>query len=172
MGEVSIRECQPADAEAVERLRIAAWQVAYRGMIPDTFLDALPVDAERRRQHIAGRTADDVEHIAEYDGEVAGWLRGGPCRDPDRPQCWQGEIFACYVAPPWWGRGVGGLLMTHAIGALAAAGRTDLTLWVLAANLRARRFYEGHGFRPDGRLQDLDLGAPVTEVRYHRAGVI
>ncbi|MGE5290757.1 MAG: GNAT family N-acetyltransferase, partial [Micromonosporaceae bacterium] len=77
-------------------------------------------------------------------------------------------VCACYVLPRWWGTGIGGKLLAHATGSLEAAGRADITLWVLEENYRARRFYESRGFQPDGKQKILDLGAPVAEVRYQR----
>ena len=39
-------------------------------------------------------------------------------------------------------------------------------LWVLRDNARARRFYEGHGWRADGTER---VAGGVVEVRYRRA---
>ncbi|RAS29045.1 hypothetical protein BCL80_107157 [Streptomyces avidinii] len=45
----------------------------------------------------------------------------------------------------------------------------DITLWVLKENVRARRFYERAGFRPDGAEETFEAGgARVPEVRYTR----
>jgi len=185
----------PDDAEQVERLRVAGWQAAYRGILPDDYLDRMRVDGERRRLHMieqaaaaqkaaareaatpeaamregaAGRRtapAVVVESVAVQANAIVGWVVGGRCRDADRPGPQHGEIYAIYVLPEWWGRGAGRLLMAHAIRALTEAGRSDITLWVLEANQRARRFYVAAGFSPDGSHQVLDLGGPVTEVRY------
>ena len=43
------------------------------------------------------------------------------------------------------------------------------SLWVLADNERARRFYKRHGFEPDGveKIEEIG-GKPLTEVRYRR----
>lgn len=160
----------PDDAEEVERLRVAGWQAAYRGILPDDYLDRMRVDGERRRRHMisqaAAAQADAVESVAVQDRAIVGWVAGGRSRDADRPGPRQGEIYAMYVLPEWWGRGTGRLLMAHAVRTLTEAGLDDITLWVLAANQRARRFYEAAGFGPDGTQQLLDLGGPVTEVRY------
>ena len=40
-----------------------------------------------------------------------------------------------------------------------------IAVWVLKENLRAIRFYERCGFRPDGREETLQLGSPITEIR-------
>ena len=52
------------------------------------------------------------------------------------------ELHALYVLPAYWGRGIGGAL-------LKAAGDVS-RLWVLEGNLLGRRFYETHGWEPEG----------------------
>jgi ribosomal protein S18 acetylase RimI-like enzyme len=166
MAEVVVRECGLGDAKAVESLRVAGWRAAYRGIIPDAFLDSLGLDTERRRRVMAGRPASGVESVAVDAGTIVGWVAAGPCRDDDRDGPGHGEIYACYVLPEWWGKGVGRRLLTHAVRALASAGRSDITLWVLEDNTAARGFYESCGFAPDGSRQLLDFGQPVAGVRY------
>lgn len=169
MAAPSIRAAELADAEEVERLRVAGWQAAYRGILPDDYLNRMRVDGERRRRHMikqatAAHRSVLVESVAVQADAIVGWVAGGRCRDADRPGPGHGEVYAIYVLPEWWGRG--GLLMAHAVRALTEAGQPDITLWVLEANEQARRFYAAAGFRPDGARQLLDLGGPVTEVRY------
>ncbi len=169
MAEIAIRACTPLDAAAVEGLRVAGWKSAYRGMIPDAYLDSLPVDVEQRRRRTAERADGVVESVAVQDGAILGWVVAGPCRDDDRPGTHQGEVYACYVLPDRWRHGIGRLLMAYANQVLEQAGRGDITLWVLEANARARRFYESFGFHPDGSRKLIHLGELVPEVRYRRA---
>src|SRR6516162_11135159 len=150
MTGMTIRVSVPDDAEAVERLRIAGWRTAYRGILPDEYLDSLLVDVARRRQHMEKLPPDVVDEVAVTDGGVVGWIASGPCRDPDRKGPRYGEIFACYVHPDWSRKGTGRVLMGHAIDGLVRAGRDDISLWVLEGNDRARRFYEAFGFGSDG----------------------
>lgn len=171
MAAPSIRAAELADAEEVERLRVAGWQAAYRGILPDDYLNRMRVDGERRRRHMikqatAAHRSVLVESVAVQADAIVGWVAGGRCRDADRPGPGHGEVYAIYVLPEWWGRGACLLLMAHAVRALTEAGQPDITLWVLEANEQARRFYAAAGFRPDGARQLLDLGGPVTEVRY------
>ena len=168
MAVTTIRPTTPQDAEAVERLRIAGWQAAYRGIIPDAYLDSLPLDVPRRRRQLETLPEEFRNDVAIADGCIVGWISAGPCRDPDRPGPRQGEVFACYVHPDRWRTGTGSLLMEHALALLAQDGRDDVTLWVLEANERARRFYAGFGFAPDGTRKMLDFGEPVPELRYRR----
>jgi ribosomal protein S18 acetylase RimI-like enzyme len=168
MAEVTIRAPELADAREIESLRIAGWKTAYRGIISDGYLDALTVDADRRRRRMTERTVGFAECVAVADGVIVGWTVAGPCRDPDRQGARHGEIFACYVLPGRWRHGVGRLLLRRALEALAQAGRDDVSLWVLEANDRARRFYETLGFEPDGARKLFDSDESVPEVRYLR----
>lgn len=165
---MTIRATGPDDAEAVERLRIAGWQTAYRGILPDEYLDGLPVDAARRRRRLENPPAGFIDEVAVVDEGIVAWIASGPCRDPDRKGPRYGEIFACYVHPHWWRKGTGRVLMGHAIDGLVRAGRDDISLWVLEGNDRARRFYETFGFGPDGTRKLMDFGELVLEVRYRR----
>lgn len=168
MSGLTVRPSVPGDAEAVERLRIAGWQTAYRGIIPDEYLDSLPVDVARRRRHMAELPDGFIDIVAIAADAAVGWIAAGPCRDPDRSAPWYGEIRACYVHPQWWRKGVGRRLFGHALGVLAEAGRDDVTLWVLEANDRARQFYATFGFGHDGTRKLRDFGEPVPELRYRR----
>ena len=129
------------------------------------------VDGERRRRWMIEQAAAEqpslrVESVAVQGSAIVGWVSGGRCRDADRPGPGQGEIYAIYVLPEWWGRGAGRLLMAHAVRALTEAGHRDITLWVLEANQQARRFYAG-GRVPAGRQPPAARpGRPGYEVRY------
>jgi GNAT superfamily N-acetyltransferase len=54
------------------------------------------------------------------------------------------EIRLLYTQPDFIGRGAGSLLLDAA----KSAGIAALELWCFQSNLRARQFYEAHGFRP------------------------
>jgi ribosomal protein S18 acetylase RimI-like enzyme len=173
-GPARLRPARPADAESIEALRVRCWGTAYRGMIPDDFLDGLPAGLAARGVARARMLADPAaggrQLVAAAATGVVGWAASGSSRDADRDRPSAGEIYACYVAPEWSGYGLGGRLLRRLLTELAAEGRTEVALWVLAANERARRFYALHGFAPDGSQRSLDLGGPVVEVRCVRVG--
>lgn len=72
------------------------------------------------------------------------------------------EIIAIHTLPESWGTGLGHALLTEAMNQI---GQKPVFLWAFKENVRARRFYEKHGFRWDGteRVSEFD-GA--LEVRY------
>ena len=78
--------------------------------------------------------------------------------------------MSIYVLPIHWGQGGGRLLMDEAVRSLALAEFREASLWVLATNARARRFYDAAGWSPDGGEKvDQSLGFPLAEVRYRRS---
>jgi ribosomal protein S18 acetylase RimI-like enzyme len=161
-----IRSARLADAPALGRIGVRAWQATYRGMMPDEFLDGLSVEqgAERWSRGLAGPT----EHVhgplvAEDDGSVVGFVVTGLSRDGDGA----GEVHVLNVDPAHWRRGLGSLLLTAGVYQLEEAGHAVAILWVVEGNLRARRFYESAGWRVDGgRKLDDRFGTGVVEVRY------
>ncbi len=168
---VVVRAAQVADAAAVVDVQIEAWRAAYAGIVPDGFLRAMSA-AERisRVEHGLRALRPAERHaVAEATGDVVGFLRCGACRDDDLDPRATGEVWALYVRPAWWDRGVGRALLGDALAWLAASAFSTATLWVLEANTRARRFYRRSGFAEDGGHKVLDLGGPVAEVRDRRA---
>ena len=149
-----VRIATVADAPAVEEVRIRGWQTAYRRIVPDDYLDALVVDAARRAERIAEPGVTTL--LAEEDGTATGMAVYGACRDGSGAV----ELYALYVDPDHWRKGVG--------TALLAACEGVTVLWVLKDNARAQAFYRRHGFAPDGGSQVLDLGRPVVEIRMRR----
>jgi GNAT superfamily N-acetyltransferase len=79
-----------------------------------------------------------------------------------------GELYAIYVAPAAWDKAVGHALHEVAVEELGSE-YDEAVLWVLDGNARARRFYERHGWVPDGGIKQEQRGTAVlNEVRYRR----
>ncbi len=147
-------------------LHVRAWQAAYRGLMPQAYLDGLVITewADVWRQRLSRPDADPVL-VAIADDRLAGFVSYGRDRDGRSG----GELYALNVDPDSWGGGVGAALLSAAQQELAALGHTDASLWVVPGNERARRFYERNGWRAtsDERTEDV-LGVPVADLRYER----
>jgi L-amino acid N-acyltransferase YncA len=169
---VLVRRATVADAAAIADVHVQTWRVAYRGQVPQAHLDAL--DRERSERRWANGLRDTPPPagtaVLEDDrGAVVGFVHFSPCRDEDCDPTEVGEVSAIYLRPTHWGAGGGRLLMATAVRELTQAGFREATLWVLATNQRARRFYEAVGWRPDGALKtDETFGFPLDEARYRR----
>ena len=159
------------DVEALGDLHVAAWQAAYRGLMPDAYLDGLRAEdrAEWWGEMLSRPQGDaDVLQVAAIDGWVCGFVVAGPVRDDDAAG--DGEVFALNVHPVAWGIGVGSVLLTVAQTRLGEAGFEHAVLWVVPGNMRARRFYEHAGWREDdARRVEQVHGVSVEEVRYRRS---
>lgn len=163
-----LRTATAEDAAAIARVHVASWQAAYRGLLPDNFLDSLSVES---RQEGWARSLSTGPRVIVYvrDREIAGFVTQGRSRDEDTAEA-VGELYAIYVHPTMWGTGAGHGLHDAAVAALVEEGFTEATLWLLAGNTRARDFYERHDWRTDGTSKaDQLAGIDVTEVRYKRS---
>jgi GNAT superfamily N-acetyltransferase len=164
---VTVRRATVQDASAIGRLHVRAWQAAYRGQMPDDYLDGLrPEDRAATWERGLRRDRErDPILVAERDGRVVGFAAVGPAGDPDGA----GELYAINVDPDHWGTGAGRALLAAAQAELARLGHPEAVLWVLPGNHRARRFYEVAGWSDDGARRTSEvLGVMVPEVRYRR----
>src|SRR4051812_33317950 len=129
-----IRPAIPADAFAVARIHVRAWQAGYRGLLPAEYLDTLRAEdrAARYTFGIAGGPATFVPTDADT---IVGFMT---IKDD--------ELAALHVEPDAWRRRVGTALLLHARTAFAEAGLNRAWLHVLAGNARARSFYERDGW--------------------------
>ncbi|WP_327179011.1 GNAT family N-acetyltransferase [Streptomyces sp. NBC_01335] len=186
-----LREMTDEDCGAVATIRVRGWQSAYRGLIPQAYLDAMDIGRQTAalRERLAGGGAVNLVAVtdppetpgqpgpsgsAETPGppepEVVGWACYGAYREDDGSRSEGGELYAIYVRPDRTGAGTGGALLAEVAGRAAADGFATLALWVLRENAGARRFYERAGFAPDGAEEDFEAGGlMIPEVRYVRA---
>ena len=167
---MQIRPATVDDAAGVARVHVAAWQVAYRGQVPDSFLNGLSVEQRTAAWiDIIAQTAWPERGllVAEDDqGDIVGFAHVSANRDDDA-EPGTGEVTAIYIAPDAWRAGIGRALLESASSQLLDAGFTRATLWVLDTNHRARQFYEHLGWRPDGAVKVDDRGAfSLNEYRY------
>ena len=171
--ETGVRRAVTSDAEPIALVHVRGWQVAYRGLLPDSYLDQLSLEHERRTQfwktEITFPTMPGHEVWVSKSGtQVHGFASIGPSRDADLAAA--GEIYAIYVDPSQWGRGLGRELLMYASNRLTELGYTQAMLWVLDSNAQARRFYEIAGWTADGATKiETRPGFELREVRYKKS---
>ena len=164
-----VRPVVAADAERLGAVHVRAWQAAYRGLMPDAYLDALSV-AERAQQWrtaLVSPAGQRTTRLVSEDeaGCVVAFTGAGPA-----PGARCGEIYVLNVDPSAWGHGHGRALLGAATEHLAREGFDRAVLWVHPGNSRARRFYEAAGWATDGTQQTTKVfGIEVPELRYLRS---
>jgi GNAT superfamily N-acetyltransferase len=163
-----LRAATRHDAKALARIHVESWRLAYRSLMPDQALERLDVK-ERIEQWRAwlGEPGHEV-WVAEVEGEMVGFATLAASLDDDAASRGTAEIPALYLLPGYWRQGHGRALFGRALERARERGFSELTVWVLGSNDRARRFYEAMGLHADGgRKVDTRLAeAPLVSVRY------
>jgi len=124
---------------------VDSWRTTYRGIIPDAYLDGMTIEDSTVLWHRVLSAAPNTTNtfVAEFDGTVAGFSSGLMLKEPRHGL--DAELSAIYVTPQHQRSGIGRQLVGAVAAAQAALGGTGLVVWVLAANRRARTFYEDLG---------------------------
>ena len=161
------RNAHSDDVRGIAEVHVRSWQAAYRGQVPDSYLEGLSVAKlelawiEILKDQMRGVL------VAEDEARIVGFSSFGPVRDKEENRLLTGEIYSIYVLEEFWDRGIGRTLMEDALTALERDGFGFVKVWVLETNQRARSFYEKFGFKTDGvrkteKREDFEL----REIRY------
>lgn len=157
-----IRPATQVDIPAIAALHIAGWKGAYGGLVDQAYLDALSVE-QRIKDWQGWMAAGESEvFLAEEEGRPAGFVVIGrtktppPGSSPIRPSH-SGEIYALYLDPDFWRKGIGTALIKHAARELKARKHSTICLWVLDGNARAKAFYEKMGGQKIGNKM-IEIG--------------
>jgi len=165
--DITIRKALPEDAYDYTALHMCCWRDAYTGIIPGAFLDGRAAELEQRAEQCRlslEAPGDCGFYCAVYNGGMIGRLIFAKSQDGDKPDA--GDIVALYLRKEYWGKGFGRRMMDFAVSELKRIEFQEAIIWVLDENSRARRFYERYGFTLDGARKDIQLGKPLTCVRY------
>jgi len=166
---MKLRFAAPGDARAIAEIHVAAWRVAYRGLIADEVIEGTTVEQRRGFwKGVLSKHGGWKVDVAEDDDGIIGFCSYGPARDDDADGA--AEIYAIYVHPDKWRRNAGRSLCEQALREAAARGHEAMTLWVVKGNDAACRFYEHLGFARDGaeRSNSQLLAMPFDELRYRK----
>ena len=165
---MNVRPATAEDADAIGRVQVETWRAAYSGLMPDEAVAAFDVE-ERRRMWREGLAREprpgSATFVAEDDGEVVGFASVGAARDEEDA----GELYAIYLDPSCWDRGIGRALLERAEESMRSSGFTRAILWVMEGNERGERFYRAAGWERDDRKLDTFQGAEIAELRYRKA---
>jgi len=168
MVEAIIRKVGPEDAYEYAANHIACWKAAYTGIISDEYLSNMSVEQMADRNLAALTDQSAIRYYCmEYDGKMIGRLVFGAGRDEDKPGA--AEIAAMYLLDSFWYKGYGRQMMEFSVCELQYMCYSEVFLWVLEANDRAKRFYEKCGFVFDGAAREYNIDTPQRIVRYTRS---
>lgn len=160
---MEIRYMLPTDdLYEVSNIYEQSWKYAYRGIVPQSFLDSIPPGSsvsrirESGRQYLVAVENDTIIGTSSFCGS-----RWEQYKD-------YGEIATIYFLPEYMGKGYGRLLLGRTVEELRQLGYDHILLWVFEDNHRARRFYEKCGFILSNEKQVNEIGGKeLSEVMYY-----
>jgi GNAT superfamily N-acetyltransferase len=167
VAQISFRPATPADSGKIAGLHTVSWRAAYRGILPDVYLDG-PVAPERealwRRRLCAAGAERRCVRLAEDGSTLAGFV----CVLLDEEPAWGACLDNLHTAAAYRGRGIGRQLMSMASGwVMEKEPGWPIHLWVFAGNHEARRFYDAlDGQIVERRAKGGPWGAEVLSLRY------
>lgn len=153
-----------ADAQLIARMHEQSWASAYRGILPDDFLDR-EMSAERethwhaRFEELAAGAGEVL--IAIQDDQPIGFV----CLvAPDE----NGSVLVdnLHALPGAKGTGLGTAMLGFAAKWARDRAATSLHLFVLEPNVAAIGFYESRGWQLAGREDDTMGGIDIIALRY------
>lgn len=154
-----IRRAEPRDTASLGALHSAVWVELYSDVLPSETLASLgpAIMADLWGKFIA-RGEAYVQHVAEVDGEIVGFVGVGPGREPGYEL--GRELYFIYVKPEHRRGAIGKALLRQA--------DADY-LWIAEANRATQAFYRKQKFYPDSvrRIGSL-FGAELPEIRMAR----
>jgi GNAT superfamily N-acetyltransferase len=98
---------------------------------------------------------EDPANAVLIDAEECGFALAG-----------HGWLQRLFVRKAAWGTGVAGELHDAALDTLRSHGAESASLWCLAENARARRFYEKRGWRLNGNERVVPFAPHPLDVGY------
>lgn len=140
-----IRQADKQDISRIAEIIVFGKRVAYRPIFENdyvSFNELQVVDLYEEYKSNLGA----LEGMLLYDdGIVKGVINAHPKDDKTI------EITDFYVEPFFVGQGIGTLLIEYMIRQVREKGFQKIILWVIKDNVRARKFYEVHGFVNSGK---------------------
>ncbi len=130
--------------EAIARLHAYSWQVHYRGIYNDNYLDH---DVVQERlivwQRRFNNPSKDQFVILANDKDL---LCGFGCVYLNHDLQYGSLVDNLHVHPDWQRKGIGRSLMNHCVQRISELdNQFKMYLWVLNKNIIARKFYERMG---------------------------
>jgi ribosomal protein S18 acetylase RimI-like enzyme len=142
----TIRAATPADAPAIARIHVDAWEASYRGILPDEEFEKRPLERRRQQWRHWFEQPQQVTLVAQSEGpEIIGFAGA---RLLDRAESgFDSYLATLYLLPDCKRAGLGTALLAAIADELVSRGARTMVLRTLRLNANARAFYEKLGAR-------------------------
>ena len=161
----TIEKVKLGDESVLAYIQTESWKAGFKGILdPDTLTKCTNINkatAMYKRlltQNIGNGyilKVDDKPHC------IAWW---DTARDKD--MVGYAELICIHSLSDNWRKGYGSNMMNTALTDIKNAGYSKVMLWVFEENIRARKFYEKHGFVTKGKIKP---GINPIEICYEKS---
>ena len=161
-----IRYANLEDSDVLGKIHSESLQSAFKDIIPEHILKDDFCVERRTNRFIRELSETSTKTAIIFEGnEPAGLISFGRCRYGNNDKSWV-EIWRVYLSLKFWGSGIAKELMEWGINEILRENFTNIELWVLEENMRARKFYEKIGFKHDNTFRIINMGKELKELRY------
>ena len=156
---LKIRSATKNDAHSIATINVLGWKIAYRGLVPDSILDAMEVTEKRIKRTEETIATVEIYLVAENEKGVVGFLVGGKTKNKNIPYPY--EIYVFYVHPDHWRGGIGTALINAFKEKIKGK---SFCVYMLDGNTKALNFYQKMG---GIRLPEFDCDTEINHVMTH-----
>ncbi|MDI9216892.1 MULTISPECIES: GNAT family N-acetyltransferase [Clostridium] len=145
MSVINIRRVKAGDANTLAYIQTESWKNAFNKILSKENLDKYTNinEAIELYNMLLSKNIGNgfILSINENPHCIAYW-------DKARDEEMKGysEIICIHSLCDNWGKGYGTVMMDYILRDIKNAGFSKVMLWVFKENIRARKFYENHGF--------------------------
>jgi ribosomal protein S18 acetylase RimI-like enzyme len=154
LGSIDVR---PLSAMEWPQLRMARLRALQES--PEAFISEYERESGWSKREWLAMFESALWVVARNGGRIVGLARSS--REAAQP--WQRHVESVWVEPHFRRRGITRRLIEGLIVGERGAGVSELVIWVIEGNDRARRAYERFGFKPTGERQPLPGGGRGEE---------
>ena len=156
-NQFEIRKAILGDESSIAKVHIRSWQEAYRGLLPQNYLDNLCAKLNERTQMWinAIKNPQRWTWVATIDNEIVGFIIFGPPRDQNRDGFI--ELGAIYLLEEYKNKKIGISLLMTGFNYFKSQGYDKCYCWVLKGNPTIN-FYEKTGALFSGQSKFDEIG--------------
>ncbi len=156
-SDITIRLAVPADAPDMAEIHMRSWKAAYKGIVPEEYIQRQNKKRPAMWQQIMARE-NTTKYVIQKDGKTVGFVCVVATTQDDDTADDVCELEGIYLHPDYYRQGIGTKALEFAFDIAHGWNKSFMTLWVFSENINSIKFYETFGFVPDGKTKTLDMG--------------
>ncbi|WP_404969609.1 GNAT family N-acetyltransferase [Vibrio campbellii] len=164
----TVRNAVRDEANQIAKIHVDSWQVAYRGLMPQSYIDQFT--RERRERMWTRVMTEQLANliVVEKQKEIVGFLSYELPNHSSEDKT--AIVTCCYVSPLYFGQGAGSALFDELETRLLSTPVMQISLKALDTNKQGLNFYKKCGFVRSGEEESEVIDGmtlnDVTLVKY------